>query len=114
MKTATLRVVSLVLILSLVFALSACGGDLFSTTDYPNVDQLEQALGVNGDPSGKTVRVKVEKTIPNAAQGYIVVQGKFNFCLSSDPGVVPGNTVTFKITSITRQTDAIYVYCTKV
>lgn len=113
MKTVATRVVSLVLILSLVFALSACGGDLFSTTDYPNVGQLEQALGVNADPAGKTVRVSVEKTIPNAAQGFVVVQGKFNFCLSSDPGVVPGDTVTFKITSVTKQTDAIYVYCTK-
>ena len=114
MKTTALRVVSLVLILSLVFALSACGGDLFSTTDYPNVDQLEQALGVNGDPSGKTVRVTVEKTIPNAAQGYVVVQGKFNFCLATDPVVVPGETVTFKISSYTKQSNTFYVNCTKV
>jgi predicted RNA-binding protein with TRAM domain len=113
MKTTALRVVSLVLILAFAVSLSACG-DLFSTTDYPTVDKLEQSLGVNGDPVGKTVKVTVEKTIPNAAQGYIVQQGKFNFCLPSDPAVTPGKTITIKITSVTRQTDAIYVYGTKV
>ena len=113
MKTAASKIVSIVLILSFVFALTACT-DLFSTTDYPTVDKLEQSLGVNGDPTGKTVKVTVERTIPNAAQGYIVQQGKFNFCFSSDPSVVPGNTITVKISSVTRQTDAIYVYGTKV
>ena len=113
MKTTALRVVSLVLILSFAFALTACT-DLFSTVDYPNVGNLEQSISMNGSPEGKTVRVTVERTIPNAVQGYIVVQGNCNFCLSSDPGLVPGNTAIFKITSVTKQTDAFYVYCTKV
>ena len=113
MKTATLRVVSLVMILTFAFALTACG-DLFSTVDFPSVDTLKQSLEMNGNPAGKTCRVTVEKTIPNGAQGFIAQQGEFNFCFSSDPGIVPGNTVVVKITSITRQTDAYYVYCSKV
>lgn len=113
MKTTALRVVSLVLILSFAFALSACT-DLFSTVDYSSVSQLEQSISMNGNPEGKTVKVTVERTIPNAVQGYIVVQGSCNFCLSTDPGLVPGNTAVFKITKVTKQTDATYVYCTKV
>lgn len=113
MNKAASRIVSLVLLLSLALSLSACT-DLFSTVDYTSITNLEQSITMNGDPAGKTVRVTVEKTIPNAAQGYIIQQGKFNFCLSSDPGVVPGNTLTLKIQSIERHTDAYYVTCTKV
>jgi hypothetical protein len=113
MRNVASKVVSVVLVLTLVLALTACG-DLFTTVDYPSISNLEQSLGVNGNPEGKTVKVTAEKVMSDGASGYIVQQGKFNFCLSSDPGMVPGNTATFKITRVTRQTDAIYVYCTKV
>ena len=113
MKTATLRVVSLVLVLAFAFALSACG-DLFSTVDYPSVDNLRQSIEMKANPEGKTCRFTVESTIPDGAQGFIAQQGEFNFCFSSDPGIAVGNTVVVKISSITRQTDAFYVYCSKV
>ena len=112
MKTVATRVVSVVLLLSLVFAFTGCG-DLFTTVDYPSIDNLKQALEMNGNPAGKTCRVTVEKTIPNAAQGFIARQGTFNFCFSSDPGVKPGDKIIVKITGYTRQTDAIYVNCQK-
>ena len=112
MKKAASKIVSLILLLSLALTISACT-DLVSTIDYPSISNLEQAISMNGNVEGKTVRVTVEKTIPNAAQGFIIQQGQFNFCLASDPGVVPGNTVTLKISSITKHTDATYVTCTK-
>lgn len=112
MKTAASKIVSLVLILSLAFAFSACT-DLFTTVDYPSVTNLKQAIDLNTNPAGKTCKVTVEKTIPNAAQGFIVQQGTFNFVFASDPGVVPGKTITVKITGMTKQTDAIYITCTK-
>ena len=113
MKTVTSKIVSLVLILSFAFAFSACT-DLFTTVDYPSISNLKQAIEMNTDPVGKTCKVTVEKTIPNAVQGFIVQQESFNFCFASDPGVVPGKTITVKITGMTKQTDAIYITCTKV
>ncbi len=112
MKTATLRVVSLVLILSFAFALTGCG-DLLATVDYPSVDSLSQALEVNADPTGKTVKVTAEKVISDGTSGFIIQQGKFNFCVASDPSMVPGNTAVFKISSISRQGDGYYVNCSK-
>lgn len=113
MKTATLRVVSLVLILSFALALTGCG-DLFTTVDYPSIDSLSQALEVNADPTGKTVKVTAEKIISDGTTGFIVQQGKFNFCVASDPSMVPGNSGVFKIASVSRQSDAYYVNCSKV
>ena len=112
MKTTAAKIVSLVMMLSLLFTLSACS-DLFSTTDYPTVDKLKQAIELNTNPAGKTVNVTVQSTIPNAAQGFIIQEGGFNFCLPSDPGVVPGDKIKLKITGCTRQTDAYYVTCQK-
>lgn len=113
MKTAASKIVSLILLLSLSLSLSACG-DLFSTVDYSSVDKLEQSVNLNGDPNGKTVKVTVEKVFSDGASGYIVQQGKFNFCLATDPVVVPGETVTFKISSVSKQSNTFYVNCTKV
>ena len=113
MKTAASKIVSLILLLSLALSLSACG-DLFSTVDYSSVDKLEQSVNLNGDPNGKTVKVTVEKVFSDGASGYIVQQGKFNFCLATDPVVVPGETVTFKISSVSKQSNTFYVNCTKV
>ena len=50
MKTVATRVVSVVLLLSLVFAFTGCG-DLFTTVDYPSIDNLKQALEMNGNPA---------------------------------------------------------------
>ena len=113
MKTATLRVVSLVLILSFAFALTGCG-DLLSTVDFTSVDSLEQSLTMNGNPEGKTVKVKADSVISDGGSGFVVQQGKFNFLVSSDPKMVPGDTATFKISSISRHTDGYYVNCSKV
>ena len=113
MKTAASKIVSLILLLSLSLSLSACG-DLFSTVDYSSVDKLEQSVNLNGDPNGKTVKVTVEKVFSDGASGYVVQQGKFNFCLATDPVVVPGETVTFKISSVSKQSNTFYVNCTKV
>ena len=81
MKTATLRVVSLVLILSFAFALTGCG-DLLATVDYPSVDSLSQALEVNADPTGKTVKVKAEKVISDGASGFYHSAGQIQFLRS--------------------------------
>lgn len=113
MKTAASKIVSLILLLSLLLSLSACG-DLFSTVDYSSVEKLEQSVNLNGDPNGKTVKVTVEKVFSDGASGYVVQQGKFNFCLATDPVVVPGETVTFKISSVSKQSNTFYVNCTKV
>ena len=113
MKSTAAKIVSLVLLLSLALSLSACG-DLFSTVDYSSVDKLEQSVNLNGDPTGKTVKVTVEKVFSDGGSGFIVQQGKFNFCLASDPQLVPGETVTFKISSCTKQSNTFYVNCTKV
>ena len=113
MKKAAAKIVSLVLLLSLALSLSACG-DLFSTIDYTSVEKLEQSVNLNGDPTGKTVKVTVEKVFSDGGSGYIVQQGKFNFCLATDPVLVPGETVTFKISSVSKQSNVFYVNCTKV
>ena len=113
MKKAASIIVSLVLLLAFALSLSACT-DIFSTVDYPSISNLEQAISMNGTTTGKTVKVTVEKIIPDAPQGFIVQQGNFNFCLASDPGVAVGDTVTFKISNVARHTDAFYVTCTKV
>ena len=114
MKTATLRVVSLVLLLSFSLAAMTACGDLFSTTDFPSISNLEQSLGVNGDPTGKTVRVKATNVMSDGASGFIVQEGKFNFYLPSDPSMVPGDTATFKISKVTKSGDTYNVTCTKV
>ena len=113
MKSTAAKIVSLVLLLSLALSLSACG-DLFSTIDYSSVEKLEQSVNLNGDPNGKTVKVTVEKVFSDGGSGFIIQQGKFNFCLASDPVLVPGETVVFKITSVTKQAGGFYVNCTKV
>ena len=113
MKNAAAKIVSLVLLLSLALSLSACG-DLFSTIDYSSVEKLEQSVNLNGDPTGKTVKVTVEKVFSDGGSGYIVQQGKFNFCLATDPVLGPGETVTFKISSVSKQSNVFYVNCTKV
>ena len=113
MKNAAAKIVSLVLLLSLALSLSACG-DLFSTIDYSSVEKLEQSVNLNGDPTGQTVKVTVEKVFSDGGSGYIVQQGKFNFCLATDPVLVPGETVTFKISSVSKQSNVFYVNCTKV
>lgn len=113
MKKAASIIVSLILVFSLAVSFSACT-DLFTTTDFASVDKLEQAISVNTDPVGKTVIVTAEKVFSDGSTGYIVQQGNFDFYLASDPGMVPGNTATFKITSITKQSGTFYVKCTKV
>ena len=68
---------------------------------YNTAFKIEKALNKGQDLSGKTVRFKVTKLVPNSAFGYNLETGKhLNFVSTSHPKVKKGQTVTLKIKKI--------------
>lgn len=94
------RVFSIILILSLLGALAACGSKTV-TPDYADAESFEAALNTGADLTGKTVRFTVKEVAPNSVFGYNLQTGEhLNFCSAKNPGVSAGDTITVEITEI--------------
>lgn len=69
--------------------------------DYPNIKDVEAALGKGKNLKGKTVQFKVKKLEPQSAFGYNIETGKhLNFVSPENPNVKKGDTVFLKIKKI--------------
>lgn len=69
--------------------------------DYPNIKDVEAALGKGENLKGKTVQFKVKKLEPQSAYGYNMETGKhLNFVSPENPNVKKGDTVFLKIKKI--------------
>ena len=96
------KLFTILISLTLVFALTACGGTTEIKPDYENVAAFEKALNDGEDLTGKTVVVTVNELVPNSAFGYNIQAGEhLNFCSPDNPGVKAGETITVKVTEVT-------------
>lgn len=87
-----------VLLLTVVVALSACGGDV--TPDY-NTKEFESALNDGEDLVGKIVEVEIEHIEPDSAFGYNLQAGEhLNFVSSKNPNVEIGDTITVEVEEV--------------
>ena len=95
------KFIAVVLVVSLLaVCLTACGGS--ASVDYEDAASFEAALNNGEDLTGKTVKITVNKFVPDSAFGYNIQTGEhLNFCSSKNPGVKEGDTVTVKATEIT-------------
>ena len=84
-----------------VLTLSACSGKEI-TPDYADAASFEAALNNGEDLTGKTVKITVNKLVPDSAFGYNIQTGEhLNFCSSTNPGVKEGDTLIVEATKIT-------------
>ncbi|KRL99744.1 hypothetical protein [Liquorilactobacillus satsumensis] len=91
-----IRMVFIVL-LSVLFLVS-CG--TAKKADYTTV-QAEQALNKGKSIDGKTVKIKVDKLVPNSAFGYNIETGKhLNFVSSENPKVKKGQSIIVKVKKV--------------
>ncbi|MFD1430447.1 hypothetical protein [Lacticaseibacillus mingshuiensis] len=93
------RVLAILTVLSVLFALTACGAQAVKP-DYTE-KTAETALNAGKDLEGKTVQLTVDKLAPNSMFGYNMQTGKhLNFVSSSNPKVKAGDKVTVKVTKV--------------
>lgn len=90
-------VISLVMVFSALFILTACGS---KKADYTE-KTAESALNTGKNIEGKTVKFKVGEIKPNSSFGYNIETGKhLNFVDSTNPKVKKGDTVTVKVKKV--------------
>ncbi|WP_125708089.1 hypothetical protein [Companilactobacillus zhongbaensis] len=88
----------LTLILSIV-TISACAQN--KSADYNSEKSFETALNKGKDLENKTVKIKVNKIVPNSAFGYNIQTGKhLNFVSDDNPKVKKGDTLILKVKNI--------------
>lgn len=95
------KLLAILLSLTLVLSLVACGEKVEVTPDY-DVVAFEQALNNGENLTGKTVVVTVNELVPNSAFGYNIQAGEhLNFCSPDNPNVKVGDTITVKVGEVT-------------
>ena len=95
------QLLAILLSLTLVLSLAACGEKVEVTPDY-DVVAFEQALNNGENLTGKTVVVTVNELVPNSAFGYNIQAGEhLNFCSPDNPKVKVGDTITVKVGEVT-------------
>lgn len=96
------KLLAILISLTLVLSLAACGENTEIKPDYENAVSFEQALNDGEDLTGKTVTVTVNELVPDSAFGYNIQAGEhLNFCSPDNPGVKAGDTITVKVTEVT-------------
>jgi|GEM_PF-1437367 prophage lp2 protein 7 len=91
--------VCLCVILALVLGVS-CGTEAV-TLDYKDATTFEADLNAGKDLTGKTVRITVDKFVPDSAFGFNIQTGAhLNFCSPKHPGVTEGDTLTVRVDEI--------------
>jgi hypothetical protein len=88
----------LTLLLSIV-TVTACGSN--QSADYNNEKTFETALNKGKDLDDKTVKIRVNKLVPNSAFGYNIQTGKhLNFVSNDNPKVKKGDTLIVKVKNV--------------
>lgn len=104
---------SILLIMALVLltiSISACGQ---KKADYTTA-KAESALNAGKDLTGKTVKITVDKLVPNSAFGYNIETGKhLNFVSSENPKVKKGDTLIVKVKKTTSSLGSFVITYTK-
>ena len=95
------KLLAILLSLTLLLSLVACGEKVEAKPDYEDVAAFEQALNDGEDLTGKTVLVTVNKLVPDSAFGYNIQAGEnLNFCSTDNPNVKEGDTLTVKVEDV--------------
>jgi len=109
------KLLSILMSLTLVLSLVACGGNTEVKPDYEDVVTFEQALNNGEDLTGKTVVVTVNKLVPDSAFGYNIQAGEnLNFCSPDNPNVKEGETLTVKVAEVTSMLGSYIIKYEKV
>ena len=96
------KLLAILLSLTLVLSLAACGEKVEVKPDYEDAVAFEQALNDGEDLTGKTVVVTVNELVPDSAFGYNIQAGEnLNFCSPDNPNVKAGDTLTVKVAEVT-------------
>ena len=96
------KLLAILMSLTLVLSLAACGEKVEVKPDYEDTVAFEQALNDGQDLTGKTVVVTVNELVPNSAFGYNIQAGEnLNFCSPDNPNVKAGDTLTVKVAEVT-------------
>lgn len=95
------KLLAILMSLTLVLSLVACGEKAEIKPDYEDAAVFEQALNDGQDLTGKTVVVTVNKLVPDSAFGYNIQAGEnLNFCSPDNPNVKAGDTITVKVEQV--------------
>ena len=96
------KLLAILMTLTLVLSLVACGEKVEVKPDYEDTVAFEQALNDGEDLTGKTVVVTVNELVPNSAFGYNIQAGEhLNFCSPDNPNVKAGDIITVKVGKVT-------------
>ena len=97
----------------LVLSLVGCSGKSV-TPDYEDVASFESALNNGENLTGKTVKITVDKFVPDSAFGYNIQTGEhLNFCSSTNPNVSVGDTLIVEATEISSFMGSYIIYYEK-
>lgn len=85
-----------------VLFLGACGGNAKEATADYTTAEAEKALNDGENIEGKTVKIKVDKLVPDSAFGYNIQTGEhLNFVSNDHPEVKEGDELIVKVEKVT-------------
>ncbi|EMF0589562.1 TPA: hypothetical protein QFP75_001182 [Enterococcus faecium] len=81
--------------------------------DY-TTEQAEEALNNGESIDGKTVKITVDKLVPDSAFGYNIQTGEhLNFVSSENPNVKEGDSLVVKVTKVESTLGSFIITYTK-
>ena len=108
------KIVKFVLVAGIIFILSGCSNSNQNEADY-TTKEAEAALNDGEDIEGKTVKITVDKLVPNSAFGYNIQTGEhLNFVSESNPKVNDGDSLIVKVTNVKSVAGSFIIEYTEV
>lgn len=93
------RLISILMVLSIVLPLVACGGS--EPVLYENSEDFENALNDDVDTVGSSVIITADEIVADTIYGWNIQTGEhLNFCSEDDPGVSTGDVLKVEVTKV--------------
>lgn len=115
MKKGLRKVIGIILAVTMMATLSACGSGGGVPIDYADAESFEAALNAGDNLEGKVVRFTAMELHPDSAMGYNVWAGEhLNFISSRNPDIKAGETVVVKVNEVTSSLGSWFITYEKV
>lgn len=115
MKKGLRKVIGIILAVTMMATLSACGSGGGVPIDYADAESFEGALNAGDNLEGKVVQFTAMELHPDSAMGYNVWAGEhLNFISSRNPDIKAGDMVVVKANEITSSLGSWFITYEKV
>ena len=93
---------------------TGCGSSTKEEKADYTTEQAEKALNDGESIDGKTVKITVDKLVPNSAFGYNIQTGEhLNFVSSENPNVKEGDSLVVKVSKVESTLGSFIITYTK-